>query len=790
MRTNLTLFLTILLLTAVTTAAAQTTPTGRIRGTVIDGASGQPLAYVSVTIPGAGASAGVMTDENGAFSLPPVAVGRHDLQAALSGYLPASVRGVMVGSAKETVLEISMRENPSTIEDVVVRPSVEKDAPLNTMALVGARMFSVEETSRYAGGMDDPARMATSFAGAAGNVTTNNISIRGNSPEFLQWQLEGIEIPNPSHYPTIGAVGGGIITAFSSVVLGNSDFFTGAFPAQYGNALSGVFDIALRNGNNQRYEHTASLGTIGVEFGSEGPFKRGGQGSYLFNYRYSTFALAGDIMGGDMKDVAGMRYQDLSFKINLPTRRAGTFSLWGIATNDRFLEGLPDDPEAEEYQPSESRTRQYMAAAGLGHRVFVGADSYLKTTLAATTAYNHIWHDYLFPDSPDLVRVMDLTDRNTQLIFNSFLNTKFSARHTNRTGVTAKGLFYDNDYNVAPGYSDVQPDNAAMVNYTDADGSSQLVSAYSQSLFQLSDRWTAEVGVRGQYFALNKKWAVEPRASIRWQAAPRHSIALAAGMHSRHERLEYYFVASGAGADRRTNENLDFAKAAHLTASYDWSISDNLHLRVEPYFQYLYDVPVVPGTSESIINEIFYVMDNPLVNGGKARNVGVDMTLERYLRDGWYWMLTASVFDSRYTGDDGVWRDTRYNRRVVANALGGKEWMLGRDRRKVLGVSLRANVLGGQYYTPVDEAASEEAHMVIEDGSRTMAAHHPMGVYLHATVNYTVHRPRVSHEVGFKMMNITGTGDQYGWEYNQRTGKVDQWTTRIGIPNVYYRISF
>ena len=774
-------------LVAVSVIKAAAQPIGNIRGVVTDAASGQTLPYVTVVVLNSQPVVGVTTDEEGSFTLPALPVGRYNIQASFIGYEPAVIREVMISSTKETVLEISLKESIQALDEVVVRAKTNKEAPLNSMALAGARMLSVEEANRYAGGLDDPARLAASFAGAAGEGTNNSISIRGNSPQSLQWKLEEVEIPNPSHYPEIGSVGGGILTAFSSHVLGNSDFFTGAFPAQYNNALSGVFDMALRNGNNQRYEHTVQLGTLGVEFASEGPFKKGGRGSYLFNYRYSSMALAGDIVGGSLKEVAGARYQDLSFKINLPTRKAGTFSLWGIGTNDRYNEPLPDDPADYEFRPlEESNARQAMGAAGLGHKIFLSENSYLKSTLAATYAENHTMMDRFDNDGKNPERTLDMLDKNTNLIFQSYLNTKFSARHTNRTGITLTGLLYDDNYNIVPDF----PYGDPMENFADTDGSSLLAAAFSQSSYRFNDRFTAELGVNAQYFALNKHWTIEPRAGIRWQVTPKHALALAAGMHSRHERLDYYFVTTPQTGDRLVNKELDFTKAYHVVLSYDWHISDNLHLRIEPYFQSLYDVPVVPGSGHSIINETNFYMTDPLVNDGKGRNFGVDLTLERYLKDGYYYMLTASLFDSEYCGGDGVWRNTRYNRHFLANALGGKEWMLGKSKQHVLGVNLRVNLMGGNYYTPIKEEESMAAQRPIDDETRLMGKQHPAVFVAHATINWKINKPKVTHEFGAQMINLTGSKEYFGFNYNYQTKQMEKAAATVSIPNIYYKISF
>lgn len=768
-------------------AEAQT-PEGTIRGVVIDAASGHPLPYATVVVLNTSPVKGCTTDEKGRFCLPPLAAGRHQLRATYMGYEPMEMREVIVSPVKEAVLEIPMKEIVQALNEVTVRPQTHKERPLNPMALTSGRMLSVEEASRYAGGLDDPARLVSSFAGVAGEVSSNSISIRGNSPQSLQWRLEDVEIPNPSHYPEIGGIGGGILTAFSSQVLGNSDFFTGAFPAEYQNALSGVFDMKLRNGNDRAHEHAVQVGTLGVEAASEGPFRKGGKGSYLFNYRYSSMALAGDLVGGALEEVSGMRYQDLSFKINLPTRNIGTFSIWGIGTSDRYTMPRPDEPASSEYLPDESVLRQTMGAAGLGHKIFTGGSSYLKTTVAATYSASHATSEAFDRNGETLGKTMDMRDKNMNLIFHCYLNTKTDSRHTNRTGVTLTRMSYDNNHNIVPNYP--YPDGSPMENFAHSDGHTFLASMFTESMFRLSEQWTFKAGICGQYFALNRQWLVEPRAGIRWRAASAHTFALAYGGHSRHEKLDYYFVTTPAGGNRPINKDLTFARAHHLVLSYDWQVSENLHVKVEPYFQYLYDVPVEPGTPFSIINQTDFYMNRPLANAGKGCNYGIDLTLERYLKGGYYYMLTGSLFDSRYKGGDGIWRNTRLNYRFLANALGGKEWQTGRNRQNVWGVNLRLTVMGGGYYTPVDEAASIEAQRPIEDESRTLAERNPAGLIGSFTLSYKINRQKVSHEWAVKMINVTGYKGNYGFDYNFLTRQIDRVETAVTIPNIFYRISF
>lgn len=329
-------------------------PVQTLRGVVNDRASGHPIPYATIQltdIPGLG----MMCDSLGRFVLPKVPVGRHSVQASFMGYESATVREILVTSAKEVYLEIALQESVNELNEVVVRAHNRNEA-MNKMAVAGARMLSVEEASRYAGGFDDPARLVASFAGVTPSVSNNGISIHGNAPHLLQWRLEDVEIPNPNHFADIATLGGGILSSLSAQVLGNSDFFTGVFPAEYGNAVSGVFDMKLRNGNNQRNENTFQVGIMGIDFASEGPLSKKHKASYIFNYRYSTTGLLNVDLGGKMD------YQDLNFKLNFPTRHAGTFAVWGTALLDKYKSSLEKNPDKWDYleDAGQGRSTQYM----------------------------------------------------------------------------------------------------------------------------------------------------------------------------------------------------------------------------------------------------------------------------------------------------------------------------------------------------------------------------------------------------------------------------------------------
>ncbi len=748
-----------------------------IRGVVTDAASAQPLPYATITLDDS--PTGTTTAVDGTFILEGVSLGRHTVQASFLGYETAVVKEVLVGSARETYLEVKLTEKPMEMDEIVVRPTINKAEALNPMAVLGARVFSTEEASRYAGGMDDPARLATSFAGVTAEASNNNaISVHGNSPSLLQWRIEGVEVPNVNHFADITQAGGGFLSALSSNVVGNSDFFVGAFPAEYTNAVAGVLDMRLRNGNTRNYQHTFQLGVQGIDLASEGPISRKHNSSYIVNYRYSTLALIEKL--ADMTESMG--YQDLNFKLNFPTRRAGTFSLWGVGLIDS-VGAILEDPAEWKYLDDGlvSAAKLTSGATGLSHRyLFADGKSTLNTTLAATiqnTSIDEEIYDLNSVGSP----MSDMASDTSNFILTTALNHKFGPRHTNKTGITLTNIRYDMTFDYAELFG------APLQRYIDADGSTNLLSAYTSSKISIARTLTLTAGVSAQYLALSRKATIEPRAALRWQATPKSSFAVGYGLYGRMEKPDVYFVEDSAGG--KPNSSLGFTKSHHLMLTWAWRPSENLSLRVEPYYQYLYDVPVTADGAYSILNREMYYITEILVGRGLGRNYGVDLTLERYLDRGLYWMVTGSVYESKYRGGDGVWHDTRYNRNFAVNVLIGKEWTLGND---VLGVNVKMSVMGGQRYTPVDESATL-AHPDKEvqyDQARMYARQFSPQVFGDASISYKVNRRRVAHEFAVKTVNLTGTERYMGHKYNLRTGVIEPRMFATRMVNVSYKIEF
>jgi hypothetical protein len=259
-----------------------------------------------------------------------------------------------------------------------------------------------------------------------------------------------------------------------------------------------------------------------------------------------------------------------------------------------------------------------------------------------------------------------------------------------------------------------------MENVAKGSGHNFQVSAYSQSIFTLSSQLSLSAGFNALYFNLNKDFNFNPRLSMKWNFRANQYFSVAYGLNSRCERLDFYYVVDTT-TKMPGNKQLNLAKAHHFNLAYDWHISDLLHLKVESYCQYLVDVPVEVNSSFSVLNLNDYYLDKVLDNSGKGKNFGIDVTIERYLNKGSYYLLTGSVFKSEYMGGDKIWRSTRYDRGFSFNGVWGKEWLSGRSRNNRFGLNLRFTYQGGERYTPIDKALSETSHEIKLDDSEAFS---------------------------------------------------------------------
>lgn len=794
--------------------------TQTIRGTVTDEASRSTIIGATVIILGSDPIIGTTTDIDGKFTLPKVKVGRYDLQVSYLGYEPKTLSGLELVSGKELVLQVGMVEKVVKQTEVVVQASRRKEEVLNTMTTVSARVFSTEEASRYAGTRNDVSRMATNFAGVRGaNDATNDIVIRGNSPTGLLWRLEDIDIPNPNHFGNLGSTGGPV-SMLNSNVLANSDFMTAAFPSDYGNGISGVFDLRMRSGNNEKHEFLGQIGFNGVELGAEGPFSKKSGASYLINFRYSTLALfklgGVDFGTGD----ATPQYSDLSFKVRIPTKHAGIYEIFGMGgiSSIEFLASQSTDNSTNFYSQGglDIYDRTKTGVVGFSHTYLFKDASYVKTTIAGSTQLNQ---DVV--DSVDVTKhpfdwyKQNFQDHRFQL--STFYKKKFNASHNLKVGTRAT-LFYTilQDSAFIPSWNDYQT-------MTDFDGVTALIQPYVQWQWRWNDNWTMNTGLHGQVLTLNGSYAIEPRWGLQWKVNPRHKLSLAYGLHSQMVALDRYFLVmeDSLGNKQTPNRDLDFVRSHHMVLGYDLSLPFDMRIKAEAYFQYIYNAGIDRDSSSySSLNVGSFTQDGPddIVNGGTGKNYGLELTFEKFLTNGYYWLLTASFYDSKYIGSDGIERNTVFNGNYVVNVLGGYELKLNRKNPKLrvpkpsfnerqlkqfkkkqesrlatkhsLKFDVKFTVAGGSRYTPIDLEASSIAKKAVYVDESAYSKQFAPYYRLDLGLTYRMSRPKVTQEFTASCQNVTDKANPLYNQYNPDKNKLVN-VNQLGIyPLLQYKILF
>ena len=758
--------------------------TQTIKGKILDQDTQAPLLGANVIVKNIEPAKGATTNEEGAFWIDHIPVGRYDILITYMGYESKLVPEILVASAKEVVLNVQLKPSSIDMAEVVVEGGTGKGMPQNSMATVSARSFTVEEARRYAGGMDDPARLAASFAGVStGAAQDNAIIIRGNSAKGLLWQVEGVRVPSPNHFPDINVAGGGFVSVLSSHVLDNSDFYTGAFPAEYGNALSGVFDMKLREGNQEQQEFTVQAGVLGLDIAAEGPIKGLNQASYLFNYRYSTFAIIKDLIPSQQIP----EYSDLAFKVSLPTQNFGQFSIWGLGSWD--INEEYEETDSSLWTSSWDRISydldMGMNVLGLTHKYLISSSSYIHTS-AAQTQQRFSMQMYRLDDELTLQDYYLSENKAGTLTLSSYLNTRLNPHHTNRTGLILNRL--DFNFDQLASIDNVLP-LTTLVKQSDA---AYLLQAYSQSRFNLGPALELNAGFHLQYFDVNQDLSIEPRLGLDWKLGSTRSLSFGYGNHSQLEELRIYFVEPNQpGSISLPNQNLELSRAHHLVLAYEQQLSINTRLKVEPYFQYAYNVPVIEDSSFSMLNfKQDLTFNSALVNEGSGQNYGVDITLERFLAKDMYYLFTASLFESKYIGGDGVERHTRYASGYVLNGLLGKEFHLGQKKENVLGLSMKLKLAGGARRTPPNIPETEAAQEIIADERHAFEEQEPAQALLDLSLTYRKNKRTYSSVWALQLMNALGSTSSSYYDYDYLTNRVRLVEEVIVVPSLSYKIEF
>lgn len=764
-----------------------------IRGTIVDKQSQSVIIGAMVTVLNTFPAKGAASDDNGKFKITGIAPGRYDLKINYIGYKEVVIPNIEVNSGKEIVLEIGMEENASNLKEVEVSGN-KKNETNNELTTVSGRQFTVEEVNRYAGGRSDPARLVSNFAGVSSpDDSRNDIVIRGNSPKGVLWRIEGLNVPNPNHFATLGTTGGPV-SAINTNMLKNSDFFTSAFPSEYGNANAGVFDLGLRSGNAEKREHTFQLGALtGIEAMTEGPINKSKGSSYVVAYRYS-FTGAAQAIGMSIGTTATPFYQDLTFKINSGNTKFGRFSLFGEQASSKieFLHTKTDTTDLFADPTRDSYFTSTINLIGLKHFNKVNSKSYFSSVIGATYGRSSYLQDKILSNEP--TRELEVKPTELHYSLNTSFNSKINSRLFVKVGLISEVInlkLFARSRNL-----DI---NEPWNQYWDFNDQTVLSQLYGQAKYNFTEKLTMNLGVHSQWLTLNNSYSIEPRAGLKYQLNNKSNLSLGYGMHSQMQSADVYFYRSmnTDGTYNQSNKELGFTRSQHFVLGYDLLPAKDWRIKTEAYYQMLSNVPVNSfSSSYSMLNAGASFVPNAessLTNKGTGTNYGLELTIEKFFSKGYYLLITGTVYESKYKGSDNLERNTSFSGKYVYNFLAGKDFAIGGSNKNIISIGVKATQAGGKYYTPVDLVASQLAkEQVLSSDEFAFSKRYTSFFRADFKVSYI--RNSVKHKLSqswsFDINNITNNKNVFAERYNPITNQINTAYQLGFFPNFVYKIQF
>jgi hypothetical protein len=747
-----------------------------IRGKVIDFVSEQPVVAASITL--FNSKKGTQTDIDGSFSFGKMPIGRYQLQVSSVGYASQTISELLLESGKEMVLEIRLHASTNQLAESVV---IGSSANLSG-AVTSIQHISTEQIFRLPGTYLDPARLATAYAGVVNsNDQANGMVIRGNSPNGMQWRLEGIEIVNPNHLSNAGTFSdrvtqnSGGVNIISAQLLGNMNFLTGAFPAEYGNALSGVMDMRLRKGNDRKHEFTAQAGLIGIDLAAEGPIGKKGA-SYLVNYRYSftgLLATMGVKFGGE-----DIRFQDLAFNLNFPTKKAGTFMLFGMGgLSSNVFEAVRDTSQwIVQKDGFDINYKNRMGAAGFTHSLNIGKKLLWRMVLA-TSGLKNTREGYVL-SKVNYQRFLIQADSSTRV--KTSISTSLSYKFNERANLKV-GVFVTQQYDELFARSADKRANGAAAGL--------IIQPYANLHWAILPKLSANIGFHYLKYTFNRTKSVEPRFSILYQLTNNQTLGFAYGLHSQLQQPEIYFALATQNSAFLGNASLDVTKSHHYVLSHKYSLKKGSYLKTELFYQQIFNVPAaLLNPTFSTLNLVEDFTPEPLQNAGTGRNYGLEFTFQQYLINGFYTLTNATIYNATYKNNDGIERNSRFNGKHIFNLTLGKEWERSKDR--TLGTSIRVIWLGGFYEREVNEQASIDNKRLIYRNADAFTIKQPDYFRPDFRIYMKKSKEKYSHTLAFDIQNIANYQNVSYSYYDILQNKIVRQYQMGLIPILSYRWEF
>lgn len=713
-----------------------------VSGKIYDKAS--QLVLVGANIKVLGSEKGSISDDQGIFELSGLKPGRIDIEVSYLGYEKIKIHDIWIKSGVTTTQDIYLDRSFSNLDEVVVSVG-------NSMSVPGRVTITEEQINRYAATYYDPARLITSSPDVAiTNDQNNQISVRGLSPNYNTWRLEGAEIINPNHLSNAGtfldqpsATGGGV-NMLSAQMLSSSDFLYGSFENQFGNGIGGIFDMHMKNGNPNKKQYTAQASLIGFDLASEGPLKNGSPITYAVNYRYSFTGLLtnfGVDFGGE-----SIGFQDLAFNITSPLgnrTKLKIFGVGGLSFND--FEHQPFEKSKVEKDRNDIN---YDNQTGIiGAKMSTGfVNGNLNNTLVYS-GYDNQRDQETFGPNDDSNGLSTSHQSRSVLSFHSQYMYYFQ-----RSKLTIGTML--NHY-----HWERVADSFNSNNYNQ-----WYIQPYAQLTFSINNVLSLNMGVTQN--AVEAHQTIDPRLNLLLNLGMKSSLSAGIGSYSQLKNPFNYIFSNPYGNERWNNGNYGFIKSQRYTLGYQFE-NESFGLGAEAFF---YQFPQVSKVSDGILAS------------AEASTYGVSLSAEQSFAKYYYYRLGGSLFQSTFDDGSNNHNNTKYN----LSLSGGKEWQRAKgEKQKSFAANFKLLYQGGQYYDGLPLYSNLTEFIYLIDA-------HRIDPFLRIDLRliWTRYREGRTSSISLDIQNVTNYQNESFRYYDNFTNSEESQYNLGLIPILTYRVEW
>ncbi len=722
--------------------------TSSVKGIITDSVTGFPIPHVIVAL--SDSTLSVTSDEQGNYSIDAIKPGVYTFNFFRIGYDRQSLVNRIVKPNRTLQLDVALNRRVFAIEGVKAKSQEYfAEASNNKVSTTG---FDNEEIRRAPGAAGDISRMLTSLPSVSGTGgSNNNLVVRGGNPIENGFYVDGIEVPNISHFPGQG-ITGGPIGLLNVDFINNINFSSGGFSTAFNNKLSSVSDIAFRTGNDKSYDYQASLDFIGYGFIAEGPIKKD-RSSFMVALRRSYLDLITNMV--DLGTTSVPWYGDLQGKLSFDIDKENKLSVIFVSGDDHS-ESTRDMAEDEDmlYYGDQNI---YMNTVGLNWRKMLGT----ATSHELMLSWNSMYYNEDFFEPATGMNLVANHSHQQQITIKNRLRHQFNSKNLISGGLSIKLNLDEIDNS----YGDTIDQYGTTIEGESVNSTRDdiIAGGYIEYDLKTFDRMSINASISGDYYEKSDESAFSARFMTRYQVFENTYFTGALGKY--HQELPSVLLVQ--------QEEYPLLSANHFVIGLEQIITPSLKLTLEAYHKEYSNMPIDSNTPELfVLDEPFY--DNGLysihpnlLSDGKSSSDGIEASIQKKMVGDFYGMISGSYFKSEYEGLSGKSYSRSYDNIYFANI------QIGYRPNFSWEFSGKWTFSGGAPYTPFDEEASIASGQGVLDTSRINKERYPDYHSLDLRIDKRIFFRQSSLVTYLSVWNVYNRSNVGSYYWNPFTNKQD-----------------